>query len=174
MNGLVLDGSSAASQMLFVSGNIYFGDREILDQSRSRVGRGYNANVEVIVRPVPQGSIDVKGQRTWHADKWGSPLVDDARILRIKGAYQFSRPLGIRLIEQYSNQYDTRITNPFYRRGVVHARSALVSYEIGPSSFFYAGYNEGSQDFNDPIVDRSAILRTDNLFFVKLSYLIRL
>jgi hypothetical protein len=174
MTGMFLDGSSAASQMLFLSGNIYFGDREIIDQSRSRVGRGYNANVEVIVRPVPQGSIDIKGQRTWHADKWGSPLVDDARILRIKGSYQFSRPLGIRLIEQYSNQYDTRITNPFYRRGVVHARSALVSYELGPSSFFYAGYNEGSQDFNDPIVDGGAILRTDNLFFMKLSYLIRL
>ena len=123
---------------------------------------------------MPQGSIDIKGQRTWHSDKWGSPLVDDARILRIKGSYQFSRPLGIRLIEQYSNQYDTRVTNPFYRRGVVHARSALVSYELGPSSFFYAGYNEGSQDFNDPIVDGGAILRTDNLLFMKLSYLIRL
>lgn len=174
MKGLVLDANSAAFQWLFVSGNIYFGDREILDQSRSRVGRGYNANVQVIVRPVPQGSIDIKGQRTWHADKWGSPLVDDAQILRIKGSYQFSRPLGIRLIEQYSNQYDTRITNPFYRRGVVHARSALVSYELGPSSFLYAGYNEGSQDFNDPIVNGGATLRTDNLVFMKLSYLIRL
>ncbi|MFN2603133.1 MAG: DUF5916 domain-containing protein [Gemmatimonadaceae bacterium] len=174
MNGLVLDGSSAASPMLFVSGTIYFGDREIIDQSRSRVGKGYNANVGLIVRPVPQGSIDIRGQRTWHSDKWGSPLVDDAQILRIKGSYQFSRPLGIRLIEQYSNQYDTRITNPFYRRGIVHARSALVSYELGPSSFFYAGYNEGSQDFNDPIVDGGAILRTDNVVFMKLSYLIRL
>jgi hypothetical protein len=174
MTGLVLDANSAALEWLFVSGNIYFGDREIVDQSRSRVGKGYNANVQIILRPGPQGSIDIKAQRTWHADKWNTPLVDDARIVRIKGSYQFSRPLGIRLIEQYSNQYDTRITNPFYRRGIVHARSVLVSYELGPSSFFYAGYNEGSQDFNDPIVDGGARLRTDNLVFMKLSYLIRL
>ncbi len=174
MTGLALDANTAASQVISAAGNIYFGDREIVDQSRSRVGKGYNASVQLTVRPVPQGSIDVKGQRSWHADKWTSPLVDDARILRVKASYQFSRPLGVRLIEQYSNQYDTRITNPFYRRGIVHARSALVSYELGPSSFFYAGYNEGSQDFNDPIVDGGANLRTDNLVFMKLSYLIRL
>jgi hypothetical protein len=100
--------------------------------------------------------------------------VDDARILRIKGNYQFSRPLGLRLIEQYSNQYDTRVANPFYRRGVVHARSALVSYELGPASFFYVGYNEGSQDFDEPIVANSGRLRTESNLFMKLSYLVRL
>jgi hypothetical protein len=174
MTGMALDASSTASQMIAASGNIYFGDREIVDQSRSRVGRGYNASVQIILRPVPQASLDVRGQRTWHADKWGSPLVDDARILRIKGNYQFSRPLGLRLIEQYSNQYDTRVANPFYRRGVVHARSALVSYELGPASFFYVGYNEGSQDFDEPIVANSGRLRTESNLFMKLSYLVRL
>jgi hypothetical protein len=174
MTGLVLDASSNASQMISASGNIYVGDREIIDLSRSRVGKGYNASVQLVVRPVPQASIEARGQRTWHADDWGSPLVDDARILRLKGIYQFSRPLGLRLIEQYSNQYDTRIANPFYRRGVVHARSALVSYELGPSSFFYVGYNEGSQNFDEPIVDRDARLRTESQLFMKLSYLVRL
>jgi len=174
MTGLVLDASSTASQMIAASGNIYFGDREIVDQAQSRVGKGYNANVQIIVRPVPQASLDVRAQRTWHADKWGSPLVDDARILRVKGSYQFSRSLGLRLIEQYSNQYDTRVVNPFYRRGVVHARSALVSYEIGPASFFYVGYNEGSQDFDEPIVANGGRLRTESNLFMKLSYLVRL
>jgi hypothetical protein len=174
MTGLALDVASNASQMIAGSFNIYFGDREIIDLSRSRVGKGYNANVQLIVRPVPQASIEARGQRTWHADDWGSSLVDDARILRLKGTYQFSRPLGLRLIEQYSNQYDTRIANPFYRRGVVHARSALVSYELGPASFFYVGYNEGSQNFDEPIVDRDASLRTESQLFMKLIYLVRL
>jgi len=174
MTGLVLEASSNASQLIAASGNIYFGDREIIDGSQSRVGKGYNAGVQLVVRPVAQASVEVKGQRSWHADRWNSPLVDDARILRVKGSYQFSRPLGLRLIEQYSNQYDTRISNPFYRRGVVRARSALVSYELGPSSFLYAGYNEGSQDFDEPIVDGSARLRTESQIFMKLSYLIRL
>ena len=174
MTGLVLEASSNASQVIAASGSIYFGDREIVDQSRSRVGKGYNANVQLVVRPVPQGSVEIKGQRTWHADRWNSPLVDDARILRVKGSYQFTRPLGLRLIEQYSNQYDTRISNPFYRRGIVHARSALVSYELGPSSFLYAGYSEGSQNFDVPIVEGSARLRTESQIFTKLSYLIRM
>lgn len=174
MTGMALDASSNASQLLSALGSIYFGDREIIDQSRSRVGKGYNASVQLVVRPVPQASVEVKGQRSWHADKWNTPLVDDARILRVKGSYQFSRPLGLRLIEQYSNQYDTRIANPFYRRGVVRARSALVSYELGPSSFFYVGYNEGSQNFDEPIVDRDARLRTESQLFMKLSYLVRL
>jgi hypothetical protein len=174
MTGMVLDVNSNASQVISASGNMYIGDREIIDQSRSRVGKGYNASLQLVIRPLAQASLEIKGQRSWHADKWSSPLVDDARILRVKGSYQFSRPLGLRLIEQYSNQYDTRISNPFYRRGVVHARSGLVSYELGPSSFLYAGYSEGSQDFDEPIVDGSARLRTDSQLFMKLSYLIRL
>jgi len=174
MSGLVLEGATNASRVLSASGLIYFGDREIVDQSRSRVGKGYNANVQITLRPVPAGSVEIKGQRTWHANKWNSPLVDDARIVRVKGSYQFTRPLGVRLIEQYSNQYDTRVANPFYQRGVVQARSALVSYELGPSSFLYAGYNEGSQNFDEPIVDGSARLRTENQIFMKLSYLLRL
>ena len=174
MTGMALDASTNASRVISALGSIYFGDREIIDQSRSRVGKGYNASAQIVLRPVPAGSVEIKGQRTWHANKWNSPLVDDARILRVKGSYQFTRPLGVRLIEQYSNQYDTRVSNPFYQRGVVHARSALVSYELGPSSFLYAGYNEGSQDFDAPIVDGSARLRTENQIFMKLSYLLRL
>jgi hypothetical protein len=174
MTGMVLDATTNASRVISASGNIYFGDREIIDQSRSRVGKGYNANVQITLRPVPAGSLEIKGQRTWHANRWNSPLVDDARIFRLKGSYQFTRPLGLRLIEQYSNQYDTRVANPFYQRGVIHARSALVSYELGPSSFLYAGYNEGSQNFDEPIVDGSARIRTENQIFMKLSYLLRL
>jgi hypothetical protein len=174
MTGLALDGSSNASRVISASGNIYIGDREIIDGTRSRVGKGYNAGLEFIVRPVPQASIDIMGQRSWHADRWGNPLVDDARIVRVKGSYQFSRALGLRLIQEYSNQYDTRVSNPFYRRGVRNAHSGLVSYELGPSSFLYVGYNEGSQDFDQPIVENGARLRTDSQLFMKLSYLVRL
>ncbi|HVD61464.1 MAG TPA: hypothetical protein VNC11_11380, partial [Gemmatimonadaceae bacterium] len=174
MSGLILEGASNASQVIAGSGLIYFGDREIIDGVHSRVGKGYTANVGLTLRPVPQASIDMKAQRSWHANDWGEPLVDDARILRVKTNYQFTRSLGFRLIEEFSNQYDTRIVNPFYRRGVRHAQSGLISYELGPSSFFYAGYNEGSQNFDEPIVDGGAKLRTDNLLFVKLSYLLRI
>ncbi|HUQ19684.1 MAG TPA: DUF5916 domain-containing protein [Gemmatimonadaceae bacterium] len=174
MSGGIVEFASNASQIIGGSGFVYFGDREIIDQARSRVGKGYTANFGITVRPVPQASVEMKGQRSWHANDWGEPLVDDARILRVKTTYQFSRAIGFRLIEEFSNQYDTRIVNPFYRRGVRHAQSGLVSYELGPSSFFYAGYNEGRQNFDEPIVDGGAKLRTDNLLFVKLSYLLRI
>jgi Domain of unknown function (DUF5916) len=174
MSGVILEGSSNASQVISASGNIYIGDREIIDQSRSRVGKGYTAGLQVVFRPIPQASMEMNGQRSWHVDDWGQPLVDDARILRVKGTYQLTRPLGIRLIEQYSNQYDTRVANPFIRRNVQHARSALVSYELGPSSFLYVGYNEGSQDFNEPVVNGATQLKTGSQLFMKLSYLLRL
>jgi hypothetical protein len=174
MTGISADASSNASQVISGLGSIYIGDREIIDQLRSRVGKGYNASVQLVVRPVPQASVEIKGQRSWHADKWNTPLVDDARLLRVKGTYQFTRSLGLRVIEEYSNQYDTRVVNPFYRRGVRNAQSGLVSYELGPSSFLYVGYNEGSQNFDEPIVDGGARLRTDSQLFLKLSYLIRI
>jgi hypothetical protein len=174
MTGLVVDAHSNASQVIAGSGFIYIGEREIIDQTRSRVGRGYTTSLQLVVRPMPQASVEIRGQRSWHADRWGSPLVDDARIVRMKASYQFSRPLGFRLIEEYSNQYDTRILNPFDRRNVRHARSGLVSYELGPASFFYVGYNEGSQNFDEPIVDNGGRLRTESQLFMKLSYLVRL
>lgn len=174
VDGGVLEVNSLPSQRFGMGGFLYFGGREIVDPNRPRPGHGYLTNWNFIVRPIAQASLEVRGQRSWHTDRWGDPLVDDAKIIRVKGTYQFTRALGIRLITERSNQFSTLISNPLNRRSVRNAYSGLVSYELGPSSFVYAGYNEAAQDFLAPVVASDRSLKTGSQLFIKISYLLRM
>ena len=99
---------------------------------------------------------------------------DDAKIVRLRGTYQVNPRLGARLIGEYSNQYNTIEPNPLYQHGVRYASSLLITYELAPASFLFAGYNDLMQEYDRPFVDRERVLRTGNQFFLKLSYLFRL
>ena len=50
----------------------------------------------------------------------------------------------------------------------------LLTWELAPASFLYVGYNDARQDFDEPVVETQRVLRTGDLFFLKLSYLYRL
>jgi hypothetical protein len=128
----------------------------------------------VTVRPVPQASVELRGQQSNHYDSWGGTLIDDAKIVRLRGTYQLNQRLGARLIGEYSNQYNTIEANPLYQRAVRYASSLLVTYELAPASFLFAGYNDLMQEYDRPFVPREQILRTGNQFFLKVSYLFRL
>lgn len=156
-----------------IGGTLYFGGREIVDPARPRAGVGVLGIVRVIVRPLDRASVEARVQRSTHADKWGMPLIDDAKIFRLKTTYQFSRELGLRFIGERSDQLNRVAANPLATRAIRNTYSALLSYEIGPSSFFYAGYNQIDQDFDSPTVASTTTLRTDGQLFVKLSYLFR-
>ncbi len=156
------------------NGNVYVGEREINDPANPRAGKGYSATLQAVVRPLPQASVEIRGQHSTHSDRWGSPKIADARIVRVKATYQATRALGVRLIQERSNQYNSLITNPLSRRTVRNSTSALMSLELAPASFLYAGYNEGQQQFSPPALESDETLRTDNQLFVKLSYLLRL
>ncbi|MDQ6888089.1 MAG: carbohydrate binding family 9 domain-containing protein [Gemmatimonadota bacterium] len=172
--GAGINMSSELSQRL--SGGIFLfgGQREIYDPSNPRVGAGYFGNVRLTVRPISSATIELRGQRSIHREHWGDVLVDDARILRLRTSYQFTRALGVRGIGEYSNQYNRLEPNPLSQRTVRVSSSALITYEMAPGSFLYAGYSDTRRDFDDPIVSGGGLLRTGSELFAKVSYLWRL
>ncbi len=171
--GTFMDFKSEPARRFGFGGTLYIGGREIVDPSNPRAGKGYVANLRATLRPVQQASIELRGQRSTHVDHWGDPLLDDARILRMQGTYQFARAMGLRIIAEHSNQFSSLVSNPLYRRTVRNAFSGLFSYELGPASFLYVGYNEGEQEFYAPVVRMDQSLKTGSQLFMKLSYLFR-
>ena len=172
--GVFTDWRLETSRFVQLGGFFYGGDRELYDPDNPRVSKGVFASLRVTIRPVPQASLEVRGQQSNHYEAWGGDLVDDAKIVRLRGTYQVSRRLGLRLIGEYSDQFNTLVSNPVNERAIRYASSLLVTYELGPASFLYAGYNDLMQSYEEPVVTRSQTLRTGNQFFLKMSYLFRL
>lgn len=172
--GFITDFSVESSRHVQFGGFIYGGDRELYDPNDPRTSKGVYASLRLTLRPVPQASLEIRGQQSNHYESWGGTLIDDAKIVRLRGTYQVNPRLGARLIGEYSNQYNTIEPNPLYQRGVRYASSVLITYELAPASFLFAGYNDLMQEYDRPFVDRERVLRTGNQFFLKLSYLFRL
>ena len=117
-------------------------------------------------------------------------LVNVGRVARVKMEYQLSRPLFIRLVGQYiqdqtdSLRDDSRTGAPILIAGpsgitrsaasatnLFHV-DALVSYQPIPGTVVFAGY--GSNMLDDDAFRFHGLTRTDDVLFVKLSYLFRL
>src|SRR5213594_3337043 len=118
-------------------------------------------------------------------------LVNVGRVLRAKLEYQLSRPLFIRLVGQYiqdqtdSLRDDSRTGAPILVAGpgggatrttasatnLFHV-DALLSYQPIPGTVVFAGY--GSNMLDDDAFRFHGLTRTDDAFFLKLSYLFRL
>lgn len=162
------------SQRWALGGSLSGGEREIVDPTNPRVGKGISGDVNAMLRPVSQASFEARVRRSNHYESWGGALVDDAKILRLRATYQFTRTVGARLIGQYSDQFDALESAVGSRRMRRYSSSVLLSWELAPASFLYVGYNDAQQDFDAPVVPESRVLRTGNLFFLKLSYLYRL
>lgn len=171
--GVFADFRVESSRWVQFGGFLYGGDRELFDPDSPRVTKGIFGNLRVTIRPTPQASLEIRGQRSNHFDGWGGNKVDDANIVRLRGTYQFSRRLGARLIGEYSNQFNTLVSNPLSERVIRYTSSILVTYELAPSSFLFVGYNELQQDYDTPVVPRPQVMRTGNQIFMKVSYLFR-
>ena len=172
--GAFVDWRLEGSRYVQFGGFFYGGDRELYDPANPRVSKGIFGSLRMTVRPVPQASLEIRGQQSNHYESWGGTLVDDARIVRLRGTYQVSRRLGARVIGEYSNQLNTLDSNPVNVRATRYASSVLVTYELAPSSFLFAGYNDAMQQYDQPVVDRPQTLRTGNQLFLKVSYLFRM
>jgi len=117
-------------------------------------------------------------------------LVNVGRILRTKLEYQLSRPLFVRVVGQYiqdktdSLRDDSRTGAPILISGpggltrsaashsnLFHA-DVLLSYQPVPGTVVFAGY--GSNMVDQDAFQFRGLTRTDDAFFVKLSYLFRL
>ena len=116
-------------------------------------------------------------------------LVNVGRVLRVKLEYQVSRPLFVRVVGQYiqdktdSLRDDSRTGAPIFIQRDTLTRAAashsnlfhadvLLSYQPIPGTVVFAGY---SSDMVDEEAFRfRGLRRTDDAFFLKLSYLFRL
>jgi hypothetical protein len=117
-------------------------------------------------------------------------LVNVGRVLRAKMEYQLLRPLFVRVVGQYlqdqtdSLRDDSRTNAPILIAGpggvtrtvatannLFHA-DVLVSYQPVPGTVMFAGY--GSNMLDEDAFRFRGLRRTDDAFFVKLSYLFRL
>lgn len=172
--GAFVDWRVESNRYIQFGGFFFGGDRELFDPNNPRVSKGIFGNLRLTVRPVPQASLEIRAQQSNHYELKGGALIDDARIWRLRGSYQVSPKLGARLIGEYSNQYNTLASSPLNYRTKRYASSLLVTYELAPASFLYAGYNDLMQEYDQPVVDRTQTIRTGNLFFLKLSYLFRM
>ncbi len=116
-------------------------------------------------------------------------LVNVGRVLRAKVEYQVGRPLFVRVVGQYiqdktdSLRDDSRTGAPIYIQGDSLTRAAatqsnlfhvdlLLSYQPVPGTVLFAGY--GSNMVDEDAFQFRGLTRTDDAFFVKLSYLFRL
>jgi len=116
--------------------------------------------------------------------------VNVGRVLRAKVEYQLSRPLFVRVVGQYiqdktdSLRDDSRTGAPIYIQGpdsltraaasrsnLFHA-DVLLSYQPVPGTVVFAGY--GSNMTDEEAFQFRGLRRTDDAFFLKLSYLFRL
>ena len=117
-------------------------------------------------------------------------LVNVGRVLRTKLEYQLSRPLFVRVVGQYvqdktdSLRDDSRTGAPIFIQGpdsltraaashsnLFHA-DVLLSYQPVPGTVVFAGY--GSNTVDEEAFRFRGLTRTDDAFFLKLSYLFRL
>src|SRR5216117_1396941 len=117
-------------------------------------------------------------------------LANVGRVARAKLAYQLSRPLFVRLVGQYiqdqtdSLRDDSRTGAPILIAGpggvtrttasatnLFHV-DALLSYQPTPGTVMFAGY--GSNMLDEDAFRFRGLTRTDDVLFVKLSYLFRL
>ena len=118
-------------------------------------------------------------------------LVNVGRVLRAKIEYQLSRPLFVRVVGQYiqdktdSLRDDSRTGAPIFIAGpgssltraaasssnLFHA-DLLLSYQPVPGTVVFAGY--GSNMVDEDAFQFRHLTRTDDAFFLKLSYLFRL
>ena len=112
------------------------------------------------------------------------------RIPRVKMEYQVSRPFFVRLVAQYvqdetdSLRDDSRTNGPILFQtpsGVVRSTAVkneqfhadvLLSYQPTPGTTILAGY--GSNALDDRAFGFRNLTRTDDAFFLKISYLFRL
>src|SRR5881628_1979338 len=117
-------------------------------------------------------------------------LVNVGRVRRAKLEYQLSRPLFIRVVGQYTQDKtdslrdDSRTGAPILivgpggvtrsaasRSNLFHA-DVLLSYQPVPGTVVFAGY--GSNMVDEDAFRFRRLTRTNDAFFLKLSYLFRL
>ena len=154
------------------------------------------ANYTAEVRPTDRLRITTSYIKQRYVRQTDHSQVADARIPRLKLEYQIARPLFVRLVGEYASSEqdalrdDGRTNKPLLVNGALSPAFTdgtfrsdfLLSYRPNPGTVFFMGYGAGYADTRDTprsfTVPRSlglpGLSLTDNVFYVKASYLYRM
>ena len=148
------------------------------------------------VRPTDRLRLSASYLQQTFSRQTDKVLVSASRIPRLKMEYQIARPLFVRLVGEYvSNSQASLIDDgrtgkplliggapsPAFTQGDFHS-DFLVSYRPSPGTVLFMGYGAGYSDLRENpepfrfpgTLGLNGLSRTDNVFYVKASYLYRL
>jgi hypothetical protein len=168
-----LSARTDATRVLSASAFLLAGERELYDFSDPRPGAGYIANLRATIRPFAANALELSWQRSVRQESWGEETIDRATLTRVRATHQFTRAVGMRVIAERSDQFDSQESNPFSRRGVRMGWSALMHWEFAPASLLYVGGADELREF-DARISPDRLVRTGASVFIKASYLVRL
>lgn len=150
-------------------------------------------NVGAAWKPTDQLRLDARYQLQSFRRRSDHSIVGIRRIPRVKAEYQISRPIFVRVVGEYNSDWhddlrdDSRTNLPIYilnratgvferaaRTGVKSFRADwLFSYQPTPGTVLFAGYGNTLANIDDD-PRQVRLRRTQDGFFLKLSYLFRL
>jgi hypothetical protein len=154
------------------------------------------ATLEAEARPTERLRVNARYVVQSFARQTDGIQVAETRIPRLKVEYQIARPLFVRVVGEYvSNSQaalidDGRTGKPLLVNGALSPAFTsgdfrsdfLVSLRPNPGTVLFMGYGAGYADLRDEpqrfrfpgSLTLSGLTRTDNVFYVKASYLYRL
>jgi hypothetical protein len=161
-----------------------------VDFTEARAADRMSLSGSVNVRPTDRLRLSGTYTSTSYRRKGSGQQTLVSRIPRLKAEYQIARPLLVRVVSQYQSSsravaYDLASGSPIYTKlasgtyqvmpaaGLDQWRSDfLISYRPNPGTVVFAGYGSTfMRSENAPVFDE--LRRSDDAFFVKLSYLFR-
>jgi hypothetical protein len=158
-------------------------DVDFLETSRIR-RLDYNASLDL--RPSDRLRINATYQSSQFTRRATGERSAFSRIPRVKAEYQVSRPIFVRVVSQYTATRREALRDPttgdvltLTSGGLSQPSETnvlrtdwLFSYRPTPGTVFFLGYG-GNLAEEDPLAFRR-LRRTQDSFFVKLSYLFRI
>jgi hypothetical protein len=160
-------------------------DVDLLETSRVR-RTDFNASLDL--RPSSRLRINATYVSSAFTRRSDSERTAFTRIPRVKVEYQLARPLFVRVVSQYTATSREALRDPrtgqilLIGSGATQVPSAasssnalrtdwLLSYRPAPGTVFFLGYG-GTLNEPDPLA-LQALRRSNDSFFVKLSYVFR-
>jgi hypothetical protein len=153
-------------------------------------------NLDAEVRPTDRLRLTASYIKQRYVRQTDHSQVADTRIPRLKMEYQIARPLFVRVVGEYTSteqdalRDDGRTSAPLLINGApspaftdgTFRSDFLISYRPIPGTVFFMGYGAGYTDTRDTprsftfprSLGLSGLSLTDNVFYVKASYLLRM
>ncbi len=145
-----------------------YGHSVVRDRDNPRLGAEYSYNAWLELQPTSQLLLAMEHHWFRIDEIEGGARIADTYVTRARLTYQFSKPLFLRIVGEYVDEFHSVSLDP------------LFSYKINPFTVFFVGSSHSFREFqDDPAttaieVGRPGYRQTERIFFLKFQYLIRM